>query len=91
MRLALGGSRPSVLRMVVGQGMLIVGIGVIVGLVAAVLSTRLMATLLFGVSSTDALTLIGVSLFLLLMALGACLAPARRAINLQPATVLRTE
>ncbi len=90
-RLALGGSRPSVLRMVVGQGMLIVGIGVIVGLVAAVLSTRLMATLLFGVSSTDALTLIGVSLFLLLMALGACLAPARRAINLQPATVLRTE
>jgi ABC-type lipoprotein release transport system permease subunit len=65
--------------------------GVVVGVVAALGVTRLMSTLLFGVSDTDARMFIGVSGALLIVALAACLVPARRAVCVQPATVLRTE
>jgi putative ABC transport system permease protein len=90
-RLALGGSAPAVLRMVVGQGMTVVLGGVAIGLLAAAASTRLLSTLLFGVSAHDALTYVSVSAFLLLMALLACLLPARRAIGMEPAAVLRQD
>ena len=90
-RVALGGSPGAVLRLVVGHGMRVVLAGVVVGVVAALGVTRLMSTLLFGVSDTDARMFIGVSGALLIVALAACLVPARRAVCVQPATVLRTE
>jgi predicted permease len=90
-RLALGASRRNVFGLIVGQGMVVVGCGIVVGLIAALLASRLMSRLLFGITATDATTFVGVTLFLLTMALLACLVPSRRAIGLQPAAVLRTE
>ena len=90
-RLALGGSPGDVLRLVLGQGMRVVTIGVVVGLVAAFVGTRLMSTVLFGVGATDAVTFGAVAAFLLIVALLACVVPAKRATRLQPATVLRSE
>jgi putative ABC transport system permease protein len=90
-RLALGGSPRDVLRLVVGQGMQVVATGVVVGVVVAFVATRLMSTLLFGVSATDALTFAAAGTFLLAVALLACVVPAKRATGLQPAAVLRNE
>jgi putative ABC transport system permease protein len=90
-RLALGGRPADVLRLVVGQGMQVVSSGVIVGLAAALVMTRLLASLLFGVGTTDVSTFAGVGVLLTAVALGACLVPARRATGVQPATVLRNE
>ena len=90
-RLALGGRTADVLRLVVGQGMTVVAGGVVVGLLAAFASTRLLSSLLFGVSAADGPTFLGVSLFLIGVALVACIVPARRAWSLQPAVVLRNE
>jgi putative ABC transport system permease protein len=90
-RLALGGRTVDVLRLVVGQGMTVVMGGVVVGLLTAFASTRLVSSLLFGVSAADASTFLAVSLFLLAVALVACFVPARRATGLQPAAVLRNE
>jgi putative ABC transport system permease protein len=88
---ALGGRTADVLRLVVGQGMTVVMGGVVVGLLIAFASMRLISSLLFGVSAADASTFLGVSLFLVAVALLACLVPARRAIRLQPAALLRNE
>ena len=71
--------------------MRVVAIGVVVGLVAAFVGTRLMSTVLFGVGATDAVTFGAVGTFLLIVALLACVVPAKRATRLQPATVLRSE
>jgi putative ABC transport system permease protein len=90
-RLALGGSPGDVFQLVVGQGMKVVAGGVIVGLLSAFAVTRLISSLLFGVAATDASTFTAVGLFLLAVALIACAVPARRAIGLQPAAVLRNE
>ena len=90
-RLALGGSRGRVLRLVVGQGMQVVALGVGAGLLTALALTRLTASLLFGVSATDPGTFVGVSSAMLAVALVACLVPAARASGLQPAAVLRNE
>ncbi len=90
-RLALGGSPADVLRLIVGQGMKVVASGVVIGLLTALALTRLMSSLLFGVGATDGFTFVAASLFLLAVALVACLLPARRAIGLQPASVLRNE
>jgi ABC-type antimicrobial peptide transport system permease subunit len=90
-RLALGGRTVDVLRLVVGHGMTVVMGGVAVGLVTAFASTRLMSNLLFGVSAGDATTFLAVSLFLSAVALLACLVPARRAMGLEPAAMLRNE
>jgi putative ABC transport system permease protein len=80
-----------VLRHVVGQGMTLVIGGVVVGLLTAVIATRLMVTLLFGVGAIDPLTFAGVSALVLVVALLACFVPATRATGLQPASVLRNE
>ena len=90
-RLALGGSWSAVLRLIVGQGMKVVTIGIVIGLLTALLATRWMSSLLFGVKGADPLTFGAVTLLLLIVALGACLVPARRAIGLQPAAILRNE
>jgi putative ABC transport system permease protein len=90
-RLALGGSGGDLFRLVVGQGMAVVASGVGVGLVAALAVTRAMSSLLFGVGAADAATFAAVAGLLLAVALAACALPARRAIGLQPAMVLRDD
>lgn len=90
-RIALGGSRGDVARLVVGQGMMVVAIGVIAGVALAFAATRLMSSLLFGVGATDLRAFTGVAALMLTVALLACAMPAWRAMRVQPAAVLRNE
>ena len=90
-RLALGGSHGTVLGLILGQGMKVVAGGVVIGIGAALMLTRLLSSLLFEVGAADAPTYVFVSLLLLVVALIACALPARRAVGLQPAVVLRNE
>jgi putative ABC transport system permease protein len=90
-RLALGGSRGDLFRLVVGQGMAVVVGGVGLGLVAALVAARAMSSLLFGVGAADPLTFAAIAGLLLLVALAACALQARRAIRVQPAMVLRDD
>jgi putative ABC transport system permease protein len=90
-RMALGARATDVLKMVVGSGMFLAAIGVVVGLIGAFALTRLMASLLFGVSPTDVVTFGLVTLGLLTVALLACYIPARRATKVDPLVALRYE
>jgi putative ABC transport system permease protein len=90
-RIALGGSRGDVGRLVVGQGMLVVLAGVAVGTALAFAVTRLMASLLFKVGTADITTFTGVSVLMVFVALLACAVPAWRAMRVQPAVVLRND
>jgi ABC-type antimicrobial peptide transport system permease subunit len=89
--MALGAKRTDVLRMVVRQGMTMTLIGLALGLVGVIALSRVMVGLLYGVSPTDPLTFAGVSMVLLLVALLACLIPARRATRVDPIVALRSE
>ncbi len=90
-RMALGAGRRDVLRLVLGEGLLLIGVGLIVGILATLAVTRLMAGLLYGVSATDPLTLIAIPIILAGVALGACFVPARRATRVDPMVALRYE
>jgi putative ABC transport system permease protein len=90
-RLALGADAGGVLRIVLGHGALLIGIGLAIGLTAAAGLTRLLQALLFGVSPMDPETLVVVAALLTAVALAACLIPAQRAMRLDPAIALRYE
>jgi putative ABC transport system permease protein len=90
-RIALGGSRGDVARLVIGQGMTVVVGGVIAGAAVALAATRLMASLLFGVGAADPRTFTAVAALMLTVALMACAVPAWRAMRVQPAVVLRND
>jgi putative ABC transport system permease protein len=90
-RVALGGSQTDVAKLVLGQGMTVVGLGIAMGLGIAFATTRLMSSLLFNVGATDPLAYATGGALLFAVAAVACAVPAFRAMRLQPAAVLRNE
>jgi putative ABC transport system permease protein len=90
-RIALGAQVSDLLRMILGQGMAVIGIGIVIGLVAAFGLMRLMNSLLFGVSARDPFTFIGITVVLIAAGLLACYVPARRATKVNPLEALRYE
>jgi putative ABC transport system permease protein len=90
-RLALGGTPGAVLRPIVGRGMLLVVVSLVAGIVLSLGVTRVLVNLLFEVSPSDPVTLVGVAMLLMIVALVACFVPAQRILRADPTTVLRQE
>jgi putative ABC transport system permease protein len=90
-RLALGADRGTIVGMIVKSGVLLTGVGVGIGIVAALLLTRLIASLLYEVSPSDPITFFGVPAALITMAIIASYVPARRAAKVDPMVALRYE
>jgi putative ABC transport system permease protein len=90
-RLALGAQSSDILRLVMGQGILLAFFGVSFGIVAALVVTRLLSNLLYGISATDPLTFVTTGFLLMIVTLGACYCSARRAMKVDPIIALRYE
>jgi putative ABC transport system permease protein len=90
-RLALGAEKMSILKLIIGQGMKLALVGIGVGLAAAVALTRLLSTLLYGISATDLATFLSTPLILIAVAFLASYIPARRATKLDPMIAIRNE
>ena len=90
-RIALGAQVGDVLKMILGQGMAVIGVGLVIGLASAFALMRLLRTLLFGIGENDPLTFGAITGLLLLVALLACYVPARRATKVDPLVALRAE
>jgi putative ABC transport system permease protein len=89
--MALGAQRTDVLKLVLGEGLLLASAGTLAGVAGAFALTRLMSSLLFAVSASDPLTYASLSLLIVLVALLACYLPARRAAAVEPMEALRCE
>jgi putative ABC transport system permease protein len=90
-RIALGAARANIFKLVIGQAMTTVAISVVIGLIGAFAATRLLNSLLFGVSAWDPITFTAIVLLISLAAFLAAWLPARRAANVDPIVALRTE
>ena len=90
-RMALGAQPGQVLWMVLRKGMMLTIAGVVIGLAAALVATRVFASLLYGVSPTDPMTFAAVGVLMLIISLTACYVPARRALRVDPLIALRQE
>lgn len=90
-RLAIGANRSDILRLVLGQGGRLIGLGLLLGLIGALLSARLIQSLLFGISARDPLTLAVIAVILATVAFLACLIPALRATKVDPMIALRSD
>jgi putative ABC transport system permease protein len=88
-RLALGADRPTILKLVLGQGLVLTAIGLAAGVLGAVILTRTLSGLVYGVGTLDPVTFIAVPVILSVIALLACVVPARRAASVDPITTLR--
>jgi predicted permease len=90
-RMALGGTRASIARLVIGDGIRLASIGIVVGLAGALVATRLVQSVLYGVSRFDPIAFAGGALLLLAVAAVACVAPTWRATTIDPALAVRAE
>jgi ABC-type antimicrobial peptide transport system permease subunit len=90
-RVALGAQRRDIMRLVLRQGIRATLIGVAIGVIAGLGLTRLLSSLLYGVTPGDWLTFLSVTILLLVVALAACAIPARRAMRVDPIMALRYE
>ncbi len=91
LRMALGATRRDIVRLVLRDGLQLAGVGVIIGIAVALPLTRLLRALLFGVTATDPVTFLSVSVGLTLVAIAACYLPASRALKVDPMEALRGE
>jgi putative ABC transport system permease protein len=91
LRMALGAQRRDVLRLIIGEAMQVALIGLLLGVVGALLLTRFLGNLLYTLPATDPLTFVGVTALLAAVALFACFLPARRAVMIEPMIALRHE
>jgi putative ABC transport system permease protein len=90
-RMSIGAQRSDVLRLILGEGARMAALGVVIGIAASMAITRLMSSLLFGISATDPVTFVCVAVLLSLVALLASYIPARRAMRVDPIVALRYE
>jgi putative ABC transport system permease protein len=90
-RMALGAQRKDILQLILGRGIALAAGGVILGSLLALILTRQMRSMIYGVTATDPLTFAGVALLLMLIATVACYVPARRAMRVDPMAALRHE
>jgi putative ABC transport system permease protein len=90
-RMAIGAQRADVLRSVLERGVALIGAGLCIGLLLALLATRVLSSMLYEISATDLTTFVGVCLLLAVVALFACYLPARRATKVDPMVALRCE
>ncbi|HEX8091819.1 MAG TPA: FtsX-like permease family protein, partial [Blastocatellia bacterium] len=90
-RIALGAQSGDVLKLILGHGVRLVGVGVVIGLAGGIASTRLISSLLFGVSAVDPVTFALTPLILVFVAISACYIPARKATRVDPVIALRAE
>jgi predicted lysophospholipase L1 biosynthesis ABC-type transport system permease subunit len=90
-RMAIGAQRSDVLQLVLGEGLRLTVLWVVIGVITSLAATRLLSSLLFGISATDPFTFAGVAVLLSLVALAASYIPARRAMRVDPVTALRYE
>jgi predicted permease len=90
-RMALGARRSDVLKLVIGQGLRLTGIGLVIGLAAALAAARLLEPLLYGIGANDPATMTAVAVGLTVIALLACYLPARKAMRVDPSVALRYE